>query len=263
MVDNWSSIEQPACPMTRERQSSRGLDLLRRVGRRWQQALGFVIRPSCLLCGAEGQSTMDLCAVCTEILPRAPPFLPAPLAPGCVLRIAALHYAWPVDLLVQQLKFGGNWPVARALGQLLADARRAHPHPMPEVIMPVPLHPLRLAERGFNQAEHIARFTSQALGVPLAPPLLQRRRQTSAQSRLSAAARRDNLHEAFQVDEHSASMPREPWQHVALLDDVVTTGSTLAAATSALRRVGIRHIEWWSAAAATLDPDDPPLQAKM
>ena len=206
---------------------------------------------------------MDLCSLCAEMLPRPQPpleFPPGtvppvanPQVPGCILRLAALEYAWPVDLMVQELKFGGNWPVARIFGQLLADSRRDLPLPLPEVVIPVPLHPSRLAERGFNQAEHIARHVAEALGLPLAPPLLQRRRATAVQSKLNAEARRENLRDAFELNERSSRMPLEPWQHVALLDDVVTTGSTLAAATSALRRVGVRHIEWWTAA-ATADP---------
>lgn len=229
---------------------------------------------------------MDLCEVCAILLPRPPSGgfasapswahsagtsptpnpartpaptqapIPAPApAPGCVLQLAPLRYAWPVDLLVQELKFGGSWPVARVFGHLLASARRELVNPpralpLPQLVIPVPLHPQRHAERGFNQAEHIARFAAEALGLPLAPPLLQRRRNTAVQSRLSASARQDNLHEAFQMDERSPLMPAEPWNHVALVDDVLTTGSTLAAATSALRRVGVRRIEWWTAAVA-------------
>lgn len=249
MVDNWSIFEQ--------------------LRSRWRQALGFAVRPSCLLCRAEGQAAMDLCALCAALLPRPAAGMSAgriraadtasahPPAPGCVLQLAALRYAWPVDLLVQELKFGGSWPVARIFGQLLASARRDVPMPLPQVVIPVPLHPLRLAERGFNQAEHIARFAAEELRLRLAPPLLQRRRNTAVQSRLNAAARRDNLREAFQIDEHSRHMPVEPWEHVALVDDVLTTGSTLAAATTALRRVGVRRIEWWTAAAASLGATEP------
>lgn len=195
---------------------------------------------------------MDLCTVCAALLPRPLPARTAPAAvPGCVLQLSALRYAWPVDLLVQELKFGGSWPVARVFGQLLAQSRSELALPLPQLVIPVPLHPLRHAERGFNQAEHIARFACEALGLPLAPPLLQRRRNTAVQSRLNAAARRDNLHEAFHIDERSRHMPTETWSHVALVDDVQTTGSTLAAATSALRRIGIRRIEWWTAALAS------------
>ncbi len=234
MVDNWSIFAQ--------------------LRRHWRECLGLAIKPSCLLCGAAAQAEMDLCSVCCTLLPR-PGMAMGPgtaVAPGCVLQLAPLRYAWPVDLLVQELKFGGSWPVARIFGHLIAQSRRELPLPLPQLVIPVPLHPRRLSERGFNQAEHIARFAAEALGIALAPPLLQRRRNTAVQSRLNAAARRDNLHEAFQVDEHSRHLPSEPWQHVALVDDVLTTGSTLAAATSALRRIGIRRIEWWTAAAAVL-----------
>lgn len=224
---------------------------------RWARFLAFVLPPCCLLCRARGHATMDLCAACTAMLPRPPATAAAcPLTPGCVLSVAALEYAWPVDQLVQELKFGGCWPIARVFGQLLADARRDFALPLPQAVIPVPLHPRRLAERGFNQAEHIARFTAATLAIPLAPQLLQRRRNTAVQSRLGAAARRDNLRDAFVLDERRHARTGMTWQHVALVDDVRTTGSTLAAATRALREGGVKQVEWWTAAATTRNPQE-------
>jgi ComF family protein len=172
----------------------------------------------------------------------------AALSADCELSVAALEYLWPVDQLVQELKFGGSWPVARCFGSLIGEARRDHPQPLPQAIVPIPLHPYRLAERGFNQAEHIARFAAESLGLPLANQLLRRRRHTIPQSRLDAAARRNNLRGAFEISGPSAKQTATSLQRVALVDDVQTTGSTLLAASKALRGVGVQHIEWWCAA---------------
>ncbi len=127
-------------------------------------------------------------------------------------------------------------------------ARREHPLPLPQAILPIPLHPYRLADRGFNQAEHIARFAAETLGIPLASQLLQRRRHTIPQSRLDGAARRNNLRGAFALVEHGGRRAASSLRRIALVDDVQTTGSTLLAASQALRSAGVQEIEWWCAA---------------
>jgi ComF family protein len=109
------------------------------------------------------------------------------------------------------------------------------PGPAPDLVAPVPLHPRRLRERGFSPAALLARALAREARVPVAPTLLARVRDTRSQTELSRAERRRNVAGAF-VPRTAA--PARVW----LVDDVVTTGSTLAEAARALRRAGAREI---------------------
>ena len=125
------------------------------------------------------------------------------------------------------------------LAQGLAEA------PRPAALVPVPLHHRRLRQRGYDQALELARPLARALDLPLLAGHLQRHRATVPQSELDAAARRRNVRGAFGVADGTA-LPR----HVALVDDVMTTGATLAEAARALRRAGVSRVDLWVAARA-------------
>ena len=196
---------------------------------------------------------MDLCAPCLHALPLLGPActrcaLPLPSAGTCgrCLRRpppldsvhACLRYATPVDQLLPRFKFHQDL----AAGHLLAQLMRLH-HPVlsPDTcLVPVPLHPKRLRQRGYDQALELARPLSRQLKLGLDSGLLRRIRDTQAQSDLEANARRRNLRHAFQ-----ASPRHTPPRHVVLLDDVMTTGATLHAAARALRRVGVERVDAW------------------
>lgn len=169
------------------------------------------------------------------------PWLAPPL-PGRGF-FAALAYEYPVDRLVQGAKFHRRLHQARALGELLgmALAARPRPQPVPELLVPVPLHARRLAERGYNQALEIARPVAERLGLVLAPSLARRVVATAAQTGLSRAARRRNLRGAFVAGGCAG-------RRVAIVDDVITTGSTAAALLRALRRAGAAQVEVWAVA---------------
>lgn len=227
-----------------------------------------LLAPCCPACGLATNRCGSLCAGCTGDLPavRNPcPRCGLPAAgnshagydtagnecagahdPAVGRTLVACAYAFPLDALVQQLKFGGRLPLARPLGRLLADAVRREAFlrngdPLPAALLPVPLHPARERQRGFNQAEAIARVAATELGIPLLAGPVRRRRDTPAQSGLDLAARRRNLQGAFTV---SGPLPA----HVALVDDVITTGSTMAALAAALRRRGVARIDAWAVA---------------
>src|SRR5262249_32205775 len=140
------------------------------------------------------------------------------------------------------LKFRGERVFARVLGELLAREHRSRGWDLPDCIMPMPLHVARLRERGFNQSLEIARFAAASLGARVDSQTLVRRIATREQSGLSLEARRENVRGAFEV------VRPVPRGRIALLDDVVTTGSTAMAAIDALRAAGARQLELWAIA---------------
>jgi ComF family protein len=139
---------------------------------------------------------------------------------------------------IHALKFGGRPVLATPLGRLLAEAgARALPAPpadWADGLVPVPLHPARLAERGFNQAELLAAPCAARWRVPVLSRALVRRRPTLPQTDLDPAARRANVRDAFRVPRPAAVEGRR----VLLVDDVLTTGATVGAAARALRAAG-------------------------
>jgi ComF family protein len=160
--------------------------------------------------------------------------------------ISLFRYQPPVAGLIQQLKFNGRLSVARTLGELLVQ-RVASSHPLPEAVLPVPLHATRLRERGFNQALELARPLTRALRLPLLAQHCQRIRATSAQTSLTAKQRRKNIRGVFQVVEPL------PAKHIAIVDDVMTTGQTVNELAKTLRKAGATQVDVWVCARAELD----------
>lgn len=223
--------------------------------------LAALFPPTCLLCGAPGASGRDLCAGCAAELPYnrhacprcALPFdAPRPhgdpcgacqrRAPPSARTLAALRYEAPLPNLVGAMKFRGRLNYARLLGQLLADAVSGRDGPLPQALVPVPLHPGRLAGRGYNQSVEIARVVGGVLGLPVDTTCCRRVLATVPQSGLDERTRRRNIRGAF------AAVTPCPWGRVAILDDVLTTGSTVNELTRVLRRAGARSVEVWAVA---------------
>jgi len=143
--------------------------------------------------------------------------------------------------LITGLKFQQRIPLARILGELLATRVRAVGHNC-QAILPVPLHPRRIAERGFNQALEIARPLARELGLPLLTHTVYRRRHTAAQSAQAPAQRQRNVHGAFALQAIPA------WHSLAVVDDVMTSGHTVNEIAGLLRRAGVKHVEVWCVA---------------
>lgn len=211
----------------------------------------------CLACEDPGLDGMDLCHACEAVLPvmdaacrRCALPLPAgesvcgpclgSRAPVDEVH-AAYRYDAPLDRLLPRLKFAGDLAAGRLVAQLMAT--RLRDAPRPQALIPVPLHRARLRQRGFDQALELARPLGRALGLPVLEGALMRHKPTQEQSRLSAIARRRNLKGAFET---RSRLPLP--EHVALVDDVMTTGATLHAAAIALRRAGVRRVDAWVAA---------------
>lgn len=158
--------------------------------------------------------------------------------------IAAFDYAAPLDWLITRLKFHSRFAHARLLGSLLAERIAASDAPRPDCLVPVPLHVTRYRERGYNQAALLARHIGRRLNIPVAAQLAVRTRATDPQLALPARKRGGNVRRAFAADTASAG------RHVAIVDDVVTTGHTAAALATALRRAGAASVQLWCIARA-------------
>lgn len=161
--------------------------------------------------------------------------------------VAALGYAFPLDRLIPRLKYHGRLAIAPALGECLA--RVVEGTPAPDRLIAMPLHAKRVRERGFNHATEIAREVAKRLGLPLDTASCQRIRDTPPQMGLKHDARRRNLRGAF------ACTGDVRGQRIALVDDVMTTGTSLDELAATLKRAGACEVTCW-VAARTLPPGD-------
>lgn len=229
----------------------------------WLNIIQTLFYPNrCLLCSAAGEEGRDLCRACRHELPDNPVacrLCGLPLTthheshcgecqkhpPSLDGAIIPFRYVSPLDHLLLGLKFNRQLANARLLGGLMLDAIREHDEPLPDCILPVPLHPSRLRERGYNQALELARPIARGLGLPIDTKRVVRTLATAAQSSLEKKARRKNIRGAFTIRE-------EPPEHVAILDDVVTTGSTVNELAKVLRKAGARRVVVWACARVTL-----------
>lgn len=219
----------------------------------------FVQPWRCLLCAASGAASIDLCADCIAEMPRnrsccsrcaLPLATPAALCGECQRRAppwdaawSPFRYGWPLDRLEARYKFGADLAAGRALSTLWQ--RETCPLPLPHLLLTVPLHRSRLRQRGYNQALELARPLARQLGVPLQHGVLHRPRRTEAQTELDAVGRRRNVRGAFAL-RPGIALPA----HVAILDDVMTTGATLAECARVLKRAGVQQVDVWALARA-------------
>lgn len=148
-----------------------------------------------------------------------------------------------MDRLESRYKFGADLAAGRVLSTLWQ--REPCPVQLPQLLLVVPLHQKRLRQRGYNQSLELARPLARALDVPLRHDILQRTRATDAQTQLDALSRRRNVRGAFALRE-GVALPA----HVAILDDVMTTGATLAECARVLRRAGVQRVDVWALARA-------------
>jgi len=220
---------------------------------------------SCAFCAAPCGSSL-VCATCSNALPRiafacprcALPAWNGAVCSACLLipppfaaAYAAFEYAFPLDRLLQAFKYGGRLALADFLAEALcaAVAHRPPNHPIPDAVVALPLAPSRQRARGFDQATEIARRVARITGVPMATGL-RRARDTPAQAALPWKDRAKNVRGAFVADSSLSGM------RIAIVDDVMTTGATLASAASAALLAGALAVEAW-AVARTLPPAHP------
>ncbi|OQW95927.1 MAG: hypothetical protein BWK79_00755 [Beggiatoa sp. IS2] len=154
-------------------------------------------------------------------------------------------YRYPIDKLIHAAKYSGNFGVLFLLGEIMAT--HLHIDNRPEVLIPVPLHPRRLRQRGYNQSLELAKIVARHTGIPIDYKACVRQRYTVPQVSLQRLQREENIRGAFRVQ--SASLK---WTHVAILDDVMTTGSTVQELARVLTAAGVKRVEVWCCA-RTLD----------
>lgn len=222
--------------------------------------------PRCVLCGGTGQlPVIDLCSGCAGDIQRnvracircAEPLSGVAPSAGALQCGACLRkpprfdhtlcpflYSYPLDHLVRGLKYRGRVAYGRILGEMLARevAARSSSCPLPQAIIPVPLAPQRFRERGYNQAIELALHIERSSGIALRTDVVERTRETQEQAGLDRRARRRNIKGAF-----SLRMP-PALRHVAIVDDVLTTGSTVNEMARMLKRAGVKRVEVWAVA---------------
>lgn len=155
---------------------------------------------------------------------------------------APFRFAAPVQQNVHALKYHAGFSSAQWLGERVARRLLRRPQPLPQLIVPVPLHPQRLMRRGYNQALEVARVICKQAGIVCDAQAARRTRNTEDQIGKTAAQRRRNMKGAFEVDRDLAGL------HIALLDDVMTTGATLEELARTCRKAGAAKIEAWAVA---------------
>ena len=218
--------------------------------------LQSITQNNCVLCGIT--CNQDLCISCRDNLPQ----IPTQHCPTCLLptitsltcgrclktppaftrTIAALQYTFPVDALIHALKYQSNLAIAPVLAKLLFKKTSATEKP--DFIVPMPLHPKRLKERGFNQALEIARYLSSKNKITLLPDTCIRVKNTVAQTGLPWKDRQKNIRNAFSCKMDFSS------KHIAVIDDVMTTGATLNEISKVLRQCGAEEVSGWVVARA-------------
>ena len=193
------------------------------------------------------------CVACDATLP----YLDAPHCPVCALptsfgevcghclkepplftrTTAVFGYSFPLDKLIQALKYGEQLALANAFAEKLA--LRIGNSDLPDCIIPMPLHPAKLRERGFNQSQLLAATLARKLDIELQTNACQRVRDTPAQSGLPWKERRKNVRNAFRCDKDLTG------KRVALVDDVLTTGASMNALADAVQQRGASEIQAW------------------
>lgn len=147
--------------------------------------------------------------------------------------------------MMQALKYGGRLNIAELAGEFLT--RRVEDRTRPDLLIPMPMHPQRLNERGFNQAAEIARVVSRKTGTPLAQDTVTRIRETEPQASLPLAKRRHNMRNAFSCTRDLSG------KRIAMVDDVMTSGSSLEELAKTLKKAGAAEVECWIVARTLRD----------
>jgi ComF family protein len=231
------------------------------LNKRLRDLLNNLFPRVCVLCDAPGHQHLDLCNGCIAELPWLKDccvICAVPLSisqrnlcgqclvnePSYSRCISAFEYRYPVDRLIIKFKFSQQLIIGKVLAYLAAGIiqQQTDENNLPDLLVPVPIHPKRLRQRGFNQALEIADVISEVLVIPVDYQSCSRLINTASQKSLSAKQRHSNLRDAFSVNRSLAD------QSIAIIDDVMTTGATAEALTSCMVKAGARNVQVWTLA---------------
>ena len=210
-----------------------------------------IFRQACLLCASPQTNTDALCKACLDELP----WHPSTSCPQCGLSSSgqlcgscissppdfdATHavflYQYPIDKMMQRYKYGNMLNISHTFGQLLADKSAFEAI---DLIIPMPMHPTRIKERGFNQALEIAKVLTKNHPQKLDYKSVIRQTLTPPQASLALKERVKNIKGAFKVNSDLAG------KKIAIVDDVMTTGASLNELAKTLKKAGASHVECW------------------
>ena len=230
-------------------------DLLSTLAHRFGQLYSKLMPIPCLLCGTASSSDC-LCQACSDQLPilghacpRCASPLPQEMLCGHCLNtppeqnhsFCLFRYQPPVNRLIADLKYHDKLVLSRFFATQMAEQLKSRDS-LPQLLIPIPLHPRRLRERGYNQSLELAKQLSKQLNISVRHDILSRIRDTPPQASLPFSDRKKNMKQAFQLKR--IDIP----SHVALVDDVLTTGHTATVAAKSLRQAGVKTIEVWTIA---------------
>lgn len=179
------------------------------------------------LCDICGQPTIadEICRRCTKV----PPSIDK-------IRSSVL-YTDPVTKFMRRFKYQDQFALAKPMGQMMAETIKSQPVLTPEILIPIPLHPHRQNERGYNQSYLLALEVSRLIGVPVLEKGLERTRETAVQAKLDFEERLKNVEDVFVVTTSDLTN-----KHIGLIDDVCTTGATLFSAAESLKSAGASRV---------------------
>jgi ComF family protein len=224
----------------------------------FKRLLGLAFKQNCLLCSASKAKDIGICHDCLADLPYVSPqscaqcglYSDSMICGSCLSSKpsfdqtrAIFTYDFPINTMMHRYKYGSQIQLSQAFGQLLAQKIDLS---TVDLIIPMPMHPARLKERGFNQALEIAKVLAQ-------PPQLNykavvRTKNTLPQASLPLKVRAKNIRNAFQVNQTLSGL------HIAIIDDVMTTGASLNELAKTLKKADAAHVECW-VIARTLSPN--------
>lgn len=236
---------------------------MKKVNYYLKRLVNWILPRACLLCTHHTTREVNLCQACDNDLPRLyhacqrcarafSSFTDPLICQFChenadlpfERTYALYHYQPPITKLIMDLKFGQALMNAKLLSELLLE-KILHEwyveRELPQVIIPIPLHSTRLRQRGYNQALEIAKPLAKNLRMPLEIYGCERIKPTAAQATLIAQQRQANVRDAFRID-------TLPFNQVAVLDDVITTGATVTAFSHSLKQAGVQTIDIWCCA---------------